>query len=235
MIRATVLCIAAALAFTAAARAADLVVVESRGTDLKPGQAWDASQRLTLKEGQQVILISPAGKTIKLRGPWDQPPPGDSAEIGIDLKSAMNALMTQKLARSDKIGAVRSGGDDAVAPPEPWLLDVTHVGHRCLPENTPVTFWRPAAGGSPAKLVLAPSDRSWQARAEWPAGADRMAIPRTLPLRNGTTYVVTLAGKETAITLVTIPAALSNDAMRAGWMMEAGCDLQAQALLRQAR
>jgi len=217
------------------AAAADLVVVESRGADLKPGQAVDATKPLTLKEGQQVILISPAGKTIKLRGPWDRPPLGDAADTSPDVAAALNALITQKLARSDKVGVVRSGGDGEVVPPEPWLLDVTHVGNRCLPENSPVTFWRPAGGNGATRLVVTPYDRSWQARAEWPAGADRLVVPRTLPLHNRATYIVTVGGKETAITLITIPAAVSNDAMRAGWMIEAGCDPQAQALLRRAQ
>ena len=239
-VRLVTMLVAFALVFGGSpALAADMVVVESRGIDLKPGQTFDGSKPLVLKEGQQVTLISPAGKTIKLRGPTEPQTIGLSlgesgGETSLDIPAALNALMTQKLTRSATIGAVRSGGDE-VAPSEPWLLDVTHGGHRCLPENGTVTFWRPTAVPVSARLVLTPSDRSWQAKAEWPAGSDRMVIPKTLPLRNGTTYLVTLGGKEAAITLITIPAAVSNDAMRVGWMMEAGCALQAQALLPRAR
>lgn len=214
------------------ARAANLVVLDARGIDLKAGQAIDGSQKLTLKDGQQVTLIAPTGKTLKLRGPWDQAPLGNSANSSPDVGAALKALVTQNLSRSDKVGIVRGGGSDIV-PPEPWLLDVTHVGTRCLPENTAATFWRPG-GGPAARLAIAPYDRSWRARTEWPAGLDRMVMPSTLPLRNRSTYIVNLGGKDVAITLATIPAAASNDAMRAGWMMEAGCDTQAQALLQGA-
>ncbi len=62
-----------------------------------------------------------------------------------------------------------------------------------------------------------------------------MAMPGTVPLTNRSTYIVGLNGTNTSITLVTIPAAASNDAMRAAWMMQEGCDAQAQALLQSAR
>src|SRR5277367_3899308 len=136
------------------AHATDLVVVDARGIDLKPGQAIDGGQTLALKAGQQVTLISPAGKTIKLRGPWDAPPLGNSADATPDVGAALRALVTQNLARSGEVGVVR-GGDKDVVPPEPWLLDITHVGTRCLLENTPATFWRPG-GGPAARLSITP-------------------------------------------------------------------------------
>jgi hypothetical protein len=139
-------------------------------------------------------------------------------------------LVNATLARSDRVGVVRGAGDEVV-PPAPWLVDITHVGNRCLPPASPITFWRPGAGAA-VPLTIAPSDRSWIARAEWPTGADRIQIPSTIPLRDRSTYLVNLDGKETAITLVIIPDAISNDAMRVGWMMEAGCATQAQALLK---
>jgi hypothetical protein len=222
--------LAALLPVPPGALAADVVVVDARGVDLKPGQAIDGAQKLTLKAGQQVTLISPAGKTMKLRGPYDDAPLGGAADAAPDVAAALSALVTQNLARSDKVGVVRGGGNDVV-PPEPYLLDVTHVGTRCLREDTPIVFWRPGAGPA-TKLVVTPYDRSWRARAEWPAGLDRIMMPPTLPLHSRTTYIVHLGDKENAITLVAIPAAATNDAMRAAWMMDAGCDTQAQALLR---
>jgi hypothetical protein len=109
-------------------------------------------------------------------------------------------------------------------------LDVTHVGNRCLPAGSPIVFWRPAPGGQ-ATFVVAPSDRSWRARADWPAGADRLVMPQELPLRQRSSYAVSLGGKETAITLITLPPTLANDPMRIAWMNEAGCEAQAQSLL----
>jgi len=230
---------ALALALTAlvgAARtagAADLVVVSSRGVALKAGQAVDSTQPLVLKDGQQVELIAPTGQLIKLHGPWDKPPIAEGAANAPDASVALKALLTQNLARSESVGVVR-GTNAQVVPPDPWLLDITRVGIRCVPASSQIVFWRPGGGGA-AALSVEPYDRSWRARAQWPAGADRMVMPGTLPLTNRSTYIVGLNGKNTPVTLVTVPAAASNDAMRAAWMIQEGCDAQAQALLQGAR
>ncbi len=223
----------AGLLVAAHAAAADLVVVTSRGVNLKAGQAVDGAQPLVLKEGQQVELIAPTGQLIKLHGPWDKPPIAQGAADAPDASAALKALLTANLARSESVGVVR-GAPAQVVPPDPWLLDVTHVGIRCVPENRQVVFWRPNRGGA-AAVTIEPYDRSWRARAQWPAGADRMAVPASLPLANRSTYIVGLNGKDIPITLVTVPAAASNDAMRAAWLMQQGCDAQAQALLQGAR
>lgn len=227
----------AALALLAApgpAAAADLVVVESRGIALQPGQAVDGGKPLALKEGQQVVLIAPTGQMIKLHGPWDKPPIADGAVADPDVGTALKALLTQNLEKSEKVGVVRGAVADIV-PPDPWLVDVTHVGIRCVPANGQIVLWRPQGGSSAAPLSIQPFDRSWRARAEWPAGADRLPMPRRLPLTNRSTYIVELNGKNTSITLVTVPAAASNDAMRAAWMIQQGCGAQAQSLLQRAR
>jgi hypothetical protein len=42
-------------------------------------------------------------------------------------------------------------------------------------------------------------------------------------------------GNETAVSITTVPASLSNDQMRAAWMLQKGCGPQAEALLRASR
>ncbi len=210
----------------------DLVVVEVRGAHLSPGDTVDSAKPLSLKDGQLVTLISPAGKIIKLRGPSDQPPGGDETGASTDVNSALEALVTQKIARNDKAGVVRGTGTENI-PPEPWLLDVTRPGNRCLPADSPIIFWRPGHA-TDETFVVAPSDRSWRATADWPQTTDRLTLPRTVPLPARSSYVVKLGKKEVMVTLISLPLSLTNDAMRAAWMMEEGCDAQAAALLHMA-
>ncbi len=230
---------AAALALTALigggahAVAADLVVVEARGIDLKPGAIVDGLKPLALRDDQVVTLIGPDGKIIKLRGPSDAAPAPDTSSSTVDVKAALNTLVTQELEGSTELGVVRGAQEDVV-PPEPWLIDVTHDGNRCLPENSPITFWRQGGGGA-VSVTIAPYDRSWLARAEWTQNDDRLVIPSAVPLRSRATYIVRVGDKETAITLIMIPAALKNDAMRGAWMIEAGCEPQVKALVQAAR
>lgn len=227
---------AAAIAVTigaAAAQAANLVVVEARGIDLKPGAEIDGGKPLSLKEGQVVTLISPSGEIIKLSGPMNAAPAPAQGGSTVDVKGALRTLVTQELADNAELGVVRGAADDPV-PPQPWLVDVTRDGTRCLPEHYPVVLWRPGGGGA-SPMTIAPYDRSWVVRTEWQAGADRLSMGGAVPLRTRQTYVIRVGTKEAAVTLVTIPAAVNNDAMRAAWMIEVGCTPQVKALLQAAR
>ncbi len=206
----------------------NLVVVEARGIALEAGQVVDGGKPLALTDGQQVTLISQDGKLIKLRGPSDKPPAPQQTAATANVALALQLLVTQETTR-EKAGVIRGAGS-LVVPPEPWLVDVSSSGLRCLPAGATITLWRPSAGEA-IPLTVAPSDRSWRARAEWPAGQDRLALPPTIPLRRRSTYVVRLGQRETVLTLIAMPATLDNDAMRAAWMMDQGCDAQVKALL----
>jgi hypothetical protein len=223
-----------ALAITAGPlHAATLIVAEARGIALAPGAEIDGAKPLELKDGQVVTLISPSGEIIKLHGPSNIAPAPAQGGSTTDVRGALRTLVTQELADNSELGVVRGAADDPI-PPEPWLIDVTHDGTRCLPENAPIVFWRPNGGGA-APVSIAPFDRSWVARAEWRSGSDRMTIGAAVPLRARATYLIRVGGKETAVTLVMIPAAARNDAMRAAWMVEVGCVGQVKSLLQASR
>ncbi len=165
-----------------ASHAANLVVVEARGIDLKPGAEIDGDKPLELKDGQVVTLISPSGEIIKLHGPMNTAPAPTQSGSSVDVRGALKTLVTRELADNSELGVVRGAADDPI-PPQPWLVDVTHDGTRCLPENNPIVFWRPGGGGADT-VSIAPYDRSWLARAEWQAGSDRLLIGGTVPLRS---------------------------------------------------
>jgi hypothetical protein len=215
------------------AAAATLVVVEARGIALTPGAQIDGSKALELKDGQVVTLIAPSGEIIKLHGPMNAPPAPSGGGSTVDVQGALKTLVTQELADNSELGVVRGAADDPI-PPQPWLVDVTHDGTRCLPESNPVVFWRPGGGGA-EQVTIAPYDRSWLARAEWQTGADRMTVGVAVPLRSRATYVIRSGKKEVAVTLIRIPAVVTNDAMRAAWMIEVGCVAQVKALLQAGR
>lgn len=217
----------------AVAAQADMVVLEVHGLRLRPGQVIDGRSKLTLQDGQRVVLISSAGRVVKLQGPLDAPPFGDEEAASVDVAGAMNALITQSLARNDRAGIVRGTGPEAI-PPEPWLVNVTQPGLRCLPTGSVITVWRPGGKGM-AEFSLIASDRSWRATAIWPAGVERLELPRDLPLPGRASYMAKLADKEVNFTLITLPDTLTNDAMRVAWMEETGCEAQALALLRHLR
>jgi len=220
--------LAAALAFsTAPARAADIVVVEVRGPALQPGQVLDDSQNLVLQQGEEVTLVAASGSIIKVKGPFDAPPASAASGSGVDVSNALSALAggSQRTA----LGVVRSKNDD-VTLPSPWLVDVTHSGKVCVRPGSAVVFWRPQAA-SAAKLRIVPADRSWRAEAEWPAGASQLTAPSNFPIGDRQTYLVDTGSSSATITIVQVPASLSNDRMRAAWMLEKNCLSQTKALI----
>ena len=54
---------------------------------------------------------------------------------------------------------------------------------------------------------------------------------RCIP-HSGAAYVVSYAGSEYALAVSTVPASLANDSMRVAWMVQKGCEAQAEALAR---
>jgi hypothetical protein len=218
----------ALLGGTAAADAASLVVVEARGIALRPGATLDAAKALQLKQGQHVTLITETGSTLSLDGPYNGPPLA-SGGGGVNLNQTLRALISQRETRSGEYGTTR--GTVVTPLPEPWLLDASHSGTGCLLENRTPVFWRPDAKAA-AKITVAPVDRSWKAAATWPAGQNRLAITTDVPMQGGETYVIVFNGEELAISMTLLPAALTNDDMRAAWMANRGCEAQAEALAK---
>jgi hypothetical protein len=220
-----------ALAATGAAHAAGLVVIEARGVPFQAGQTIDGTQPIKLAVGQKLSLIAENGNTIRLRGPFEGPPaPAGAAETGNVVTALLN-LGKQTESVSGSLGVVRAGGDERVAP-EPRFIDITRPGHRCLIADAQPVFWWPDRGQGAAKIDISPADRSWRARASWPADSDRLALPANLPLRDGQTYLVEIGNATSALTIHFVPAAVSAEAVRAAWMLEKGCFGQAVALAR---
>jgi hypothetical protein len=220
--------ILAALACTAAG-AAQLVVVEARGVDLKPGTVVDPAKPLVLKQGQHVTLISDSGATLNLDGPYNEPPAVAGGQ-GVTLAATLKGLATEQNARLSEVGTTR--GATPLAPlPAAWVIDATHNGSVCVQQGTAPVFWRPLATSS-ADLVIMPADRSWRAEAKWPTGVSQISPPEMVAVHGEAAYFVSLSGTESAIRVNTVPSGLANDDMRAAWMARKGCDRQAEALLR---
>ena len=186
----------------AAANAAGLVVLKSRGTNLRPGQTLDSSQALVLKQGQHVTLISPTGVTLKLDGPY-QKAPGIDQDRGVPVTNALSLLVTQRQARVGEVGTTRGAAPSNL--PDPWVLDASRAGTVCLRDGSEAVLWRPDRARE-AVLTVAPVDRSWKTEARWPAGSDRITIPAPAIIRGGATYLVSLNGAQSAMKVEDVPS-----------------------------
>jgi hypothetical protein len=211
--------------------AANFVVAEARGVALRAGQIVDSAKPLTLRPGQHVTLITPAGATLKLYGPYDKAPDADQAR-GVSVRDVIAAMLNQRRTESGAAsGRIQTRGTGANALPDPWLLDASRSGAVCLREGTVAVLWRPDSA-TRANLTVVPEDRSWKLDVNWPAGLDRMTIPPQVPFRDGANYVVSLDTARSSLTVITVPPVLTSDDMRLAWLVEKSCLSQAEALLQ---
>ncbi|HUK60288.1 MAG TPA: hypothetical protein VLV50_13740 [Stellaceae bacterium] len=211
-----------------AADAGDFVVIEADGIRLPAGQSVSGAQPLKLEDGQAVTLLSEGGETIHIDGPSTAAPNSLAKAGNGDVTSAMAAFITETRARTNEVGVVR--GQNEVKLPDPWVVDVSHPGTSCVRQGQPVVLWR-SAPLSPATIAFAPKDRSWNVTGSWPANADRVTLPATMPLKDNWDYVIEVAGRTAPVTVRLLPKSVNNDAMRAGYMREVGCGNQLNALL----
>lgn len=219
--------LAAALLAGTAAQAENLIVVEARGIGIKPGSSIDSTKPLVLKQGQHVTLISQSGATLMIDGPYNKPP--SAGGQGRSVGQTLAGLTTERTARTGEAGVTR--GTTANPLPAAWLVDVTRSGSVCLQENHQPVFWRPDAK-SASSLTVMPSDHSWKSQAVWPAGASTLKVTTDVPVHGGAAYFIKFNGSDYALAVSTVPDSLSNDSMRAAWMLNKGCEAQAEALLR---
>ena len=224
--------VATALAAVAGmpAGATTLIVVDARGGGLKPGQKIDSGKPIVLKDGERVTLIGPDGKAITLHGKFSGPPLAHAGPAA-DPKSALAALISTRSARTNSVGVVR-GGTDAAPLPEPWLIDVSRSGERCLKAGQKPIWWRPTKTAATPFTVF-PIDRSWRADFQWKTGQDRMDMPSLGKIEGQTMFVVHADDQDHVVSVNVIPAEIDSDVVLASWMLEKGCTQQADALLRQ--
>lgn len=239
----------------------DLVVLESEGTNMKPGDSVDGAKAMTLAAGQAVTLIAESGQVIRLSGPFAGVPVAAESSKGGTLSASLQQLLSAPAATSSSLGASRDSaavvnlGDGALGagasrsmkagtvggvlpaeggPPEPWLVDVTTSGHRCVLDTGEVVFWRWDRKAD-ADVTVALAGGDWSSRTRWPAGYAKLAAPEAMPRREGAVFTV-IAGGGTAttsnITLHVLPHAVTAAPVLAAWMVEKGCPGQAAALLR---
>lgn len=228
MIRATLLLAACLLSGTVAA--ASLVVLDARGAGLKAGMRMDSGASLVLKEGERVTLIGPDGSSITRKGPFNGPVlAATTAGTATDTRQALAALLATRDVRSSAVGVIRSG-IATVRIPEPWLIDVTRPGPRCLMAGQRPVWWRPDATAAEHFTVF-PVDRSWRADFVWEQGQDRQIVPALSRFDSTKLFFVKYEEQEFAISLHVIPNDLDNDLMLTSWMLEKGCLQQADALL----
>lgn len=205
------------------------VVMEARGVNFKSGQSIAINAEISLKEGERLVLIGGDGRSVTMRGPYAGSIPGKAASTN-DAKQVLGVLLASRDARTSSVGVVRSGAA-SVKTPDPWAIDVTRSGARCLREGESPVLWRPEASTA-ISFIIFPVDRSWRADFKWEKGQDRMRLPDLSRFDGVTTLLVNLDQQEFALSFHRIPQSIQDPVILSAWMLEKSCIQQADALLR---
>ncbi|KIM00157.1 RND multidrug efflux transporter Acriflavin resistance protein [Paramagnetospirillum magnetotacticum MS-1] len=230
MTRSAILLVLALVGWCFPALAVEVYVVEAKGLDLAPGQVLDGGKPISLALGQKLVLVTSDGRTIKLKGPSEAAPAAEVQAGGADMAKSLKGLVAARAADTTSAGVVRSNAEKRPPLPEPWLVDVRHGGNHCLLSDAETVLWRGTERRGDEEIEISPADRSWLAKAPWPGNSDRLALPPSLKLQDGKAYKVILGKAPVAITIHAVPAGLGTDAALVAWMLELGCETQAQAL-----
>ena len=210
--------------------AAPMTVVEARGAGLRPGMRVDSASRIQLKDGERVTLIGADGRAVTLRGVYAGAvsKSGGSAQ---NPRAALAALISTRNDRASQVGAVRAGANAATLS-DPWLIDISRPGARCIREGQRPTWWRPDASAQ-SPFTVYPLDRSWRADFVWAQGQSEMAAPDLAKLDGVKTFLIHVPGQDNAISINIIPADVTDPLVLSSWMLEKACVQQADSYFRQ--
>ena len=211
---------AIALAFSATAATASVVVVRSLGPSAKaypPGKTFSESAKITLQGGDVLTVLGPSSAQT-LRGP------GNFAANQVALASAA--------ARRGRFGALRAG--EIAKNPSIWDLDVTQSGTMCVSNAAKLQLWRPDSE-SAAKVVVRSSDGKTQ-ELNWAAGKELASWPAALPVKSGAEYQIEWpdSGEKSSMKFVTLRSPPSDLVGAAQLLIENGCQNQLDLLVSNA-
>ncbi|NCF26315.1 MAG: hypothetical protein GWP69_02970 [Gammaproteobacteria bacterium] len=219
--------------WAASSQAADLVVIASSDPSIKVGVVIDGVRPMRVAAGASVVMISSAGKTIKLSGPYSGAPDTSASSSDRQLVDSLSRLITEE-AKSPTTLAVFRGGLKPLPTgrPDIWGIDIAREGNYCLRPDRPAMLWWAAARSGAVVGFASTGDNARSARIKWPRGKRYVAWPKELTLSDGGTYVARFWSEDNGEQLHTVLMPnLATDAHRAAWMAEHECTRQALRVL----
>ena len=219
--------------WAASSQAAELVVIASSDPSIKVGVVIDGVRPMRVAAGASVVMISSAGKTIKLSGPYSGAPDTSAPSSDKQLVDSLSRLITEEAKSPTTLAVFRSGFKPLpTGRPDIWGIDIARGGNYCLRTDRPAMLWWAAARSGAVVGFASTGDNARSARITWPRGKRYLVWPKELTLSDGATYVARFWSQDNGEQLLTLlMPKLDTDAHRAAWMAEHGCTRQALRVL----
>jgi hypothetical protein len=220
--------LAALVALSATAAAANILIVRSAGPSAKaypPGRALAPNARLTLRQGDMLVLLDGRG-TRTLRGPGSYVA-GAAARV-----TTRSALTVNNGGRVGRVGASRRVSERPRSP-SIWHVDVSQSATVCVANASNVMLWRPSATQT-VRLSIAPAMTGGTPHVvTWSAGQSTLAWPNDLRIANDSDYRLSVEGVAipTRLRFRVLPAAPSGLEAQAAAFIQNGCQTQLDVLI----
>lgn len=215
---------------------AKIIVIRASGpsaSTFKAGATLDPTKPVNLKAGDTLTLLD-GTRTRTIKGPGNHSLTA-GASSGADISSGFATLTAQRTERRGRIGAVRdpqSGLVPKARNPHLWYLDIERSGNFCVVDREDVTLWRPIMIDD-IKLLVTPSAGGQTQVMDWSRGEATRKWPSILPVTEGATYQITVAGQAAPtnirFALVNIGAETIEEVVAR--LLEKGCNGQVDQLI----
>lgn len=204
---------------------ADMVVLQSSVPEWAPGQVIASGAPVRLPAGAALSLMSQSGEIRAISGPLDGPLPEAAAASGGGAVQVVAELLKSRPQGVAVLGAIRDDADGAV---QAATLNPKVDKLFCVAPGERPGIALPPKGAARALMLVGPGF----ARVQVPPGATGIDWPAALPLVDGKTYTLTLAGAEIGAVVIRVtPAPAAQPGERVAQLAKLGCQRQALALL----
>jgi len=223
------------------ASASEFVVIKATSApDIPaPGARINMNYGLSLKPGQEMVLIAKSSEVLRITGPFSGPL-GDHPRLtdvaGSDTKStalqAISSLLTGENSLVATLGSSRNSnaGQSNQSPTDPWHPFITGTGTFCIDASNAIL--RRTNPDKAVKLTLVSPDFEF-AYFDWKSGENELRLENPV-VRDGVTYTLVLNDRSGESFVIARPAVFGDSSADAiAWMSEAGCVRQALRLVDQ--
>lgn len=222
---------AAVLAVAGTAEAAQVVVIDARGSILKTiaiGSVIDDST-LDIPEHDQLTIMTASGDTIQVNGPHKGPV---SATGGGDpgMLQKLSEVLQEKQGAFGTTREIEFQATPGERKSDPWAIDADFSGTACVFAGRPAQLFLPKSAGA-TSVTIKDEKSGASAAISWPSDSVEAPWPAALPAVDGDSYTVSFGTSHRTITLKKVAAA-SSEGQGALLAAGAGCNGQARDLTK---
>lgn len=224
------------MTFSLGVIAQDFIVFKSKGGQFPPGMVVSSGDKIQLGVGEYLKIIAPSGKMVKVQGPYNEPLGNMAKMTQKGISDTLKALVSAQQKHTKDMGVTRDSSGIIQAArkigwvPEPWVVNISYNGDKCVKEGEKVRFWRAEEQNLKLKISMA---KEFEAVKVLNKGESYINAPENLPIMDGAKYQFEYGDKLTQSTIHLIPNSVTDKTILASWLKESGCRAQAVALLSQ--